>query len=259
MTYENILLEIRDHVAIVTLNRPKALNALNAPLLAELKDAVTNVRDGNDAGAIVITGAEKAFSAGADIGELAQQTPLSGAYHAKKGQALLRTIETLGKPVIAAINGFALGGGCELAMACTFRIASEKAKIGQPEVNLGIIPGYGGTQRLPRLVGRGMASELILSGRIIDANEALRIGLVNRVVAPEALLPTAMEIAKTIVSKGPIAVRLAMEAIDAGLGMDLDQGLNVEADLFGLACASADMKEGLTAFLEKREAKFQGR
>jgi enoyl-CoA hydratase len=197
--------------------------------------------------------------AGADIQELAQQSPREGRDYARFGQELFSRIENLGKPVLAAVNGYALGGGCEIALACTMRFAASTAKFGQPEVNLGIIPGYGGTQRLARLVGRGKAQELILTGDLIDAAEAHRIGLVNRVFAPEELLPGTLSVAETILSRGPLAIRYALEAIRRGLNMPLEDGLDFEATLFGVLCASEDMKEGTRAFLEKRKARFTGR
>jgi len=208
---------------------------------------------------LIITGAgDKAFAAGADIGELAELGPLTAIDTAKKGQALTRFMEELGKPILAAVNGFALGGGCELAMACTLRVASETAKFGQPEVNLGVIPGYGGTQRLSRLVGKGRAMDLILTGRTINAAEALGIGLVNMVVPPTDLMDATRKLAGTLMQKGPIALRLAIQAVDGGLEMGMDAALNWEAHLFGVCAGSADMKEGLQAFLEKRRATFQG-
>ncbi|MGH2670830.1 MAG: enoyl-CoA hydratase-related protein, partial [bacterium] len=208
----------------------------------------------------ILTGAgPKAFVAGADIGDLVKQGPFDGKARALKGQAVLRRLETCGKPVIAAINGFALGGGCELALACHLRVASENARFGQPEVKLGITPGYGGTQRLPRLVGKGVALELILTGEMIDAREAYRIGLVNKVVPAADLLPESEKLLRGILAQGPLAVRLALEAVDRGLEMTLEEGLLLEANHFGLLAATADMKEGLTAFLEKRPAKFAGR
>jgi len=210
-------------------------------------------------GAILTGAGPKAFVAGADIADLAKQGPFDGKARALRGQAVLRRLETCGKPVIAAINGFALGGGCELAMACHLRIAADTAKFGQPEVKLGIAPGYGGTQRLPRLVGKGVAVQLILTGEMIDAQEAYRIGLVNKVVPAAQLLPESEKMLRGILAMGPLAVRLALEAVDQGLEMTLDEGLLLEANHFGLLAATKDMKEGLTAFLEKRQAKFEGR
>jgi enoyl-CoA hydratase len=210
-------------------------------------------------GAILTGSGPKAFVAGADIGDLAKQGAFDGKARAQRGQGVLRRLETCGKPVIAAVNGFALGGGCELAMACHIRIASENAKFGQPEVKLGIAPGYGGTQRLPRLVGKGIALQLILTGEMIDAQEAYRIGLVNRVVPADALLAESEKMLRGILAMGPLAVRLSMEAVDQGLEMTLDEGLLLEANHFGLLASTQDTKEGLTAFLEKRSARFQGR
>jgi len=260
MPYESILFDVRDHVAFVTINRPDKLNALNDRVVDELSDAAGRIAAEEDIRGAILTGAgPKAFAAGADIGELAGQGPLDGKARALKGQAMLRRLERCGKPVIAAINGFALGGGCELALACHLRIASEQAKLGQPEVKLGIAPGYGGTQRLPRLVGRGAALSLILTGDTIDAQQALRIGLVNQVVPAAELLAAAERLLRGILKNGPLAVRLALEAVDRGLDMTLDEGLLLEANLFGLLASTRDMKEGLTAFLEKRPPGFEGR
>jgi enoyl-CoA hydratase len=218
------------------------------------------VRADDDIRVLILTGAgEKAFIAGADINELSQQTPVVGREYTLYGQEIVHRLETLGKPVIAAINGFALGGGCELALACTLRIASRNAKLGQPEVKLGIIPGYGGSQRLPRLCGKGVAHELILTGEMISAEEALRIGLVNRVVESSDLLATAEAIAKKIIANAPLAVKYALEAVEHGMEMPQEEGLYLEATLFGLSCATQDMREGTRAFLEKRPAKFEGR
>ena len=260
MTYQTLLFDVRDRVAFVTVNRPDKLNALNDQVMAELGHAAERIAtEGTIQGALLTGAGPKAFVAGADIADLAKQGPFDGKARALRGQAVLRRLETCGKPVVAAVNGFALGGGCELAMACHIRIASENAKFGQPEVKLGIAPGYGGTQRLPRLVGKGVALQLILTGEMIDAQEAYRIGLVNKVV-PAADLPTASEqLLRGILTMGPLAVRLALEAVDQGLEMTLDEGLLLEANHFGLLAATQDMREGLTAFLEKRSAKFQGR
>ncbi len=261
MAYETLIVEKReDRIAVVTINRPKVLNALNATVIDELEKCFKELQADPDVGVVILTGAgEKAFVAGADITGLVELDPLDGKRFAEKGQAVFNLIENLGKPVIAAINGYALGGGCELAMACTIRIASEKAKLGQPEVNLGIIPGYGGTQRLPRLVGKGRAMELILTGRMVDAQEAYQMGLVNKVVPPDKLLDEAIEMAKTILSKGPLAVKFAMEAVNRGLEVSLEDGLKIEADLFGMCCATEDKVEGTKAFLEKRKPNFQGK
>ena len=260
MTYQTLLFDLRDGIAVVTINRPDKLNALNDQVMGELGQAAERIATESEIHGAILTGAgPKAFVAGADIGDLSRQGPFDGKARAQRGQAVLRRLETCGKPVIAAINGFALGGGCELAMACHIRIASENAKFGQPEVKLGIAPGYGGTQRLPRLVGKGVALQLILTGELIDAQEAYRIGLVNKVVPATDLLTESEKVMRGILAMGPLAVRLAMEAVDQGLEMSLDEGLLLEANHFGLLAATDDMKEGLTAFLEKRPAKFHGR
>jgi enoyl-CoA hydratase len=258
-TFENLSVEIRDRIARVTVNRPKVLNALNEKTVREIHVAFTSLRDNTDVGVVILTGSgERAFVAGADINELAVMTPLQGEASSKLGQAALREIELLGKPVIAAINGFALGGGCELALACHIRFASENAKLGLPEVGLGIIPGYGGTQRLPRIVGLGLALELITTARMIDAQEALRIGLVNRVLPAGELIPHCEKVAGEILNRGALAVRYAMDAAIRGMETDLIQGLEREAGHFGLLAATADMHEGLKAFLEKRKPIFTG-
>src|SRR6058998_2934778 len=260
MTYQTLLFEIKDGIAFVTINRPDKLNALNDQVILELSSAVDRLTTEAEIRGAILTGAgPKAFVAGADIGDLARQGPFDGKARAQRGQGVLRRLETCGKPVIAAINGFALGGGCELAMACHMRIASENAKFGQPEVKLGIAPGYGGTQRLPRLVGKGNALYLILTAEMIDAQEALRIGLVNKIVPAGELLATTEKIVRGILAMGPLAVRLALEAVDQGLEMTLDEGLLLEANHFGLLAATRDMKEGLAAFLEKRAPRFEGR
>ncbi len=260
MSYQTLLFEIRDGVAFVTVNRPDKLNALNDQVMLDLAGAAERIAtEGEIKGAILTGSGPKSFVAGADIGDLSRQGPFDGKARAQRGQAVLRRLETCGKPVIAAINGFALGGGCELAMACHIRIASENAKFGQPEVKLGIAPGYGGTQRLPRLVGKGIALQLILTGEMIDAQEAYRIGLVNKVVPAADLLAESEKVLRGILAMGPLAVRLSIEAIDTGLEMTLDEGLLLEANHFGLLAATEDMKEGTTAFLEKRAARFQGR
>jgi enoyl-CoA hydratase len=260
MSYENILLEKKSSIAYVTVNRPKVLNALNMATMEELRTAFTDIK--NDAGVrvAILTGAgEKAFIAGADIGELAVQDAVAGKEYTHRGQSVLDLIENLGKPVIACINGFALGGGCEIAMACSMRLASDNARLGQPEVKLGIIPGLGGSQRLPRLVGKGIAMQLVTTGEMITAPEAHRIGLVNEVTAPAELVPRAEAIAQKIIANGPLAVQYAMEAVNKGLEMPLREGLYLEATLFGVCCASEDKKEGTKAFLEKRPAQFKGR
>jgi enoyl-CoA hydratase len=236
------------------------LNALNQRTMLELRDAFDRVRDDAAVGAVLLTGAgEKSFVAGADINELAQQTATQGAGMSSLSRGIFSQPSRLGKPSIAAINGFALGGGCELALACTLRIASRTARLGLPEVKLGIIPGAGGTQRLARLCGKGAALELILTGEMIPAEEALRIGLVNRVVEPAELIPAAEAMAKKILANGPLAVRYAMEAVERGTEMSLEEGLLLESTLFGLCCATEDMREGTQAFVEKRPARFQGR
>jgi enoyl-CoA hydratase len=260
MSPDPVLFEPRDGVAFITINRPEKLNALNDAVMLGLGSAAERLAtDEAIRGAIVTGRGPKAFVAGADIGDLARQGPFDGKARALRGQGVLRRLETCGKPVIAAVNGFALGGGCELALACHLRIASERATFGQPEVKLGIAPGYGGTQRLPRLIGRGAALQLILTGDTIDAAEAYRIGLVNQVVPADALLATAELLLRRILAAGPLAVRLALEAVVRGLDMTLEEGLLLEANQFGLLASSGDMQEGLTAFLEKRPPRFEGR
>jgi enoyl-CoA hydratase len=259
MAYETLLYETKEGIAYVTVNRPEKLNALNDQVMADLADCFAHIASDDTARAVILTGAgEKSFVAGADIGVLATQTPLEGKERSVRGQKILDSIEHLGKPVIAAVNGYALGGGCELAMACTLRIAAENARFGQPEVKLGIIPGYAGTQRLPRLVGKGRALELILAGEPITAAEAYRVGLVNQVVPKEELMAVAEKLARKIMANGPVAVRLSMEAVNRGCEMTQEQGQFLEATLFGLCCTTADMKEGTRAFLEKRPARFTG-
>jgi len=254
-----VLAELSGKILTVTVNRPEKLNALNAEVVEGLRAAFHDAKGNPGVGAVILTGAgEKAFVAGADISGFPQLAPLSARDFARKGQAVFDLIETLGKPVIAAVNGFALGGGCELAMACSMRIASRTARFGQPEVALGLIPGYGGTQRLPRLVGKGRALEMILTGDPIGAEEAWRIGLVNRVVEPAELMPTATAILEKILSRAPVAVRYSLEAVHHGLEMPLEKGLQFEATLFGLCSATEDMKEGVAAFLGKRPASFNG-
>ena len=259
MSYETIRFELRDAIAFITINRPDKLNALNDQVVDELAQAAERVATEDEIKGAILTGAGKAFVAGADIGDLAKQGPFDGKARALRGQAMLRRFETCGKPIIAAVNGYALGGGCELAMACHLRIASENAKFGQPEVKLGIAPGYGGTQRLPRIVGKGNALYLILTAEMIDAQEALRIGLVNKIVPAGELLAATEKVLRGILSMGPLAVRLALEAVDQGFEMTLEEGLLLEANHFGLLAATRDMKEGLTAFLEKRAPRFEGR
>ena len=260
MTFENILLEKKSSIAYVTVNRPKVLNALNSATMEELRAAFTDVKNDANIRVAILTGAgEKAFIAGADIGELATQEAVRGKEFTHRGQSVLDLIENLGKPVIACINGFALGGGCEIAMACTMRLASENAKLGQPEVKLGIIPGLGGSQRLPRLVGKGIAMQLVTTGEMITAQEAHRIGLVNEVTAPADLIPRAEAIAQKIIANGPLAVQYVMEAVNNGMEMPLAQGLYLEAALFGVSCATEDKQEGTKAFLEKRPPQFKGK
>src|SRR5688572_13914145 len=260
MTFDNLLIERDDAVAIVTLNRPKVLNALNSQTLTELARAMASFKDDAGVRAIVLTGAgEKSFVAGADINELAALSPVAGKEHARHGQQIFDAIEQLGKPVIAAINGFALGGGCELAMACTLRIAADTARFGQPEINLGLIPGFGGTQRLARLVGKSKAMELILTGNPISASEALAIGLLNRVVPAADLMTRARALAAELATKPPIALRYAMEAINKGLEMPFAEACDLEAALFGMVTTTDDMREGTKAFLEKRKPEFTGK
>jgi len=255
-----VLVETADRVRTLTVNRPEKLNALNSEVMASLDAALDAARGDASVGVVVITGAgEKSFIAGADIGELSKLTPVEGRAHARRGQAVLAKLETLGKPVIAAVNGYALGGGCELALACTIRVASENARFGQPEVKLGILPGYGGSQRLSRIVGKGRAMQLCLTAEQIDAAEAYRIGLVNRVVPPGQALAAAREMAAQILANGPVACAFVLDAIHRGLEMPLEEGLFLEATLFGLCAATSDMKEGMTAFLEKRKASFTGK
>ena len=256
----NVLLKQDGAVATVTIDRPDKLNALNSETLDELESAFREIESSDATRAVIVTGSgEKAFVAGADIGELARQTPLTGKRTARRGQDLFRRIELFRKPVVAAVNGFALGGGCELAMACHVRIASDNAQFGLPEVSLGIIPGYGGTQRLARLVGRGRAIEMTLTGQRIPAEEAHRMGLVNRVVPQAQLLDEAQALCKAMLRNGPLALSAALEAIQHGLEMTLDEGMLLEANVFGVVSASEDMREGLQAFLDKRKPEFKNR
>ena len=260
MAYETLLFEIRDGVAFVTVHRPEKLNALNQKVMKELHTCFESLCEDEAVRVVILTGSgEKAFVAGADINELAVQSPVGGKATSLGGQRTLDLIQNLGKPVIAAVNGYALGGGCELAMACTLRIASENARFGQPEVKLGIIPGYAGTQRLPRLVGKGRALELILTGDPVTAQEAYRIGLVNQIVPQKDLLATAESLARKIMANGPLAVRFAMEAVHHGMEMSQAEGQFLEATLFGLCCTTEDKNEGTRAFLEKRPPKFVGK
>jgi enoyl-CoA hydratase len=259
-TFENLLYEKRDRIAYVTLNRPKVMNALNTPTWADLHAAFSDAQaDPSILGVILTGGGDKAFIAGADISELAHLAPFEAEKSSRFGQVVLDLIETLGKPVVAAVNGFALGGGCETAMACTLRIAVETARFGQPEVKLGLLPGGGGTQRLPRLIGKGRALQLILTGEIIDAREAWRVGLVNEVVAAADLIPRAEAILRQIFANAPIAVRYSLEAVNGGMQTSQAQGLLLEASLFGLCAATEDKAEGTAAFLAKRPPSFQGR
>jgi enoyl-CoA hydratase len=260
MSFENLLIEREASFAILTINRPKVLNALNTQTLDELRRAILELKHDEAVRAVVVTGSgEKSFVAGADINELAVQTPASGREHALAGQHVLDLIEQMGKPVIAAINGYALGGGCELAMACTIRIAADTAKLGQPEINLGIIPGYAGTQRLARIIGKGRALELLLTGDQVSAQDAHRLGLVNRVVPGAELMAEAKKLAATLASKAPLAIRYILEAVHKGIEMPFQQAQVFEATLFGLVASSEDMREGTAAFLEKRKPAFKGR
>jgi enoyl-CoA hydratase/carnithine racemase len=260
MRFDNLLLERDGTTAVVTINRPQVRNALNSSTIDELRRLILELKHDVSVRAVVITGAgEKAFVAGADINELAVQRPAEGKEHALRGQHVFDLIENMGKPVIAAINGYALGGGCELALACTLRVAADTARLGQPEVNLGIIPGYGGTQRLSRLVGKGVALDLLLSGRHITADEAFRIGLVNRVVAASELMNAARQLASELGEKAPLAVQYIIEAVNRGMEISFDKGQFLEATLFGVIASTDDMREGTTAFLQKRKAEFKGR
>ena len=260
MSFDNLLIERDDATAIVTINRPKVLNALNTQTLDELRRAILELKQDEAVRVVILTGAgEKSFVAGADINELAVQTPTGGREHALAGQHVLDLIENMGKPVIAAINGYALGGGCELAMACTLRLAADTARLGQPEIALGLIPGYAGTQRLPRLVGKGKAMEMILTGAPIAAAEAQRIGLVNRVVPAAALMTEARALAAQLAKNAPIAMRYIINAINKGIEIPFAEACQYEATLFGLVASTDDMKEGTAAFLQKRKPEFRGR
>jgi enoyl-CoA hydratase/carnithine racemase len=260
LTLANVLYEKKDAIAYVTVNRPKVLNALNTPTWKDLRTAFEDAQNDAAIRGVILTGAgNKAFIAGADIGELAHATAIDAERSSRFGQEVLDLIETLGKPVVAAVNGFALGGGCETAMACTIRIAVESAKFGQPEVTLGLLPGGGGTQRLPRLVGKGRALQLILSGEMISAQEAYRIGLVNEIVPAADLIGRAEAILKKISSNAPVAVKFALDAVNKGLETSQGQGQLLEASYFGLCAATEDKKEGTSAFLEKRAPQFHGR
>jgi enoyl-CoA hydratase len=260
MNFETLLVERDGAVAVVTINRPKVLNALNSQTIDELEQAMLEMQRDNEVRAIVLTGAgDKSFVAGADINELARLSPAEGQRHGRRGQAVLDLVEALGKPVVAAVNGFALGGGCELAMACTLRVAADTARFGQPEINLGIMPGYAGSQRLPRLVGKGRALEILLTGDMVSAARAYEIGLVNRVVPADALMTEAKKLAAVLAAKAPIAARYILQAVNHGLEMSLPDAQVLEATLFGLVASTEDMKEGTTAFLEKRPATWHGR
>ncbi len=259
MMYENLLVELREGIATVTVNRPQVRNALNAKTVEEMDHCWQTLQENQDVGAVILTGAgDRAFVAGADIRELNTYSPVQAQEHARRVHTVIGRLEQMGKPVIAAINGYALGGGCELALACTLRIASQNAQLGQPEVKLGILPGYGGSQRLPRLIGKGRALEMILTGEPVPADVALDWGLVNQVVPPERLLPAAREVAGKILTSSRTAVRYSLQAVREGLEQPLEQGLFLESVLFGLCFATPDMREGTTAFLEKRPARFTG-
>jgi enoyl-CoA hydratase len=260
MPYTNLLYEVQDGAALVTVNRPEKLNPLDIDTINALEACFQDIAADTAVKAVILTGAgEKAFVAGADINQLAGLTGIAGRDWGLRGQQVFSKIQNLAKPVVAAINGYALGGGLELAMACHIRVASENAKLGQPEVKLGIVPGYGGTQRLPRLVGKGRALEMILTGDPVTAEEAYRIGLVNHVVPPQELLPTARRLIARIMENGPVAVALCLQAVHRGMEMPLEAALEWEASQFGLSCATEDIREGTRAFLEKRKAEFQGR
>lgn len=259
MSYQFLQFDVADRIATITVNRPDKLNALNDATIAELGRAIDEANAREDVGAVLLTGAGRSFVAGADISELESQSPLEALKRARAGQAIFRRFETSPKPTVAAVNGFALGGGCELAMSCHIRIASEKAKLGQPEVKLGIVPGYGGTQRLPRLVGRGPALRLLLTGEMIDAAEAWRLGLVDQVVAPDALMDTTRALLQSMLANAPLALAGCIEALNRGLDVDLEEGCTIESDFFGLLSATSDMREGMKAFLEKRAPVFTGR
>ena len=258
--YKNITFEVQDSIGVLTVNRPKVLNALNRETMQELNDLVGKIAVDKTVGVVIITGSgDKSFVAGADISQMQSMSALEGRQWGRFSQNVFNAIENLPQPVIAAVNGYALGGGCELAMCCDMRIASEKAKFGQPEVLLGVVPGFAGTQRLPRIIGKGRAKELLFTGNQIDAAEAYRIGLVNAVVPAEQLMEEAKKWAKTILSRGPVAVQLCKAAVNEGLDMDFESGQAYESEVFGLCFATEDQKEGMAAFLEKRSARFSGK
>ena len=259
MAYSFLKFEVAEKIATITVNRPDKLNALNDATIAELGLAIDEAVSRDDVAGVLLTGAGRAFVAGADISELHDQSPMRASERSRAGQVIFRRFETSPKPTIAVINGFALGGGCELAMACHVRIAAEGAKLGQPEVKLGIVPGYGGTQRLPRLVGRGAALRLLLTGEMISAGEALRLGLVDQVVAADALQETATVLMRSMLECAPLALAGCIEAVDRGLPLTLEEGCRIEADQFGLLSSTDDMHEGMSAFLAKRRATFTGR
>jgi len=259
MTYSNLTVDIADRIATITVNRPDKLNALNDATIAELGVAIDAAIADETVGVVILTGAGRAFVAGADISELASQSPLEAQARARAGQTVFRKFETSPKPTIAAVNGFSLGGGCELAMACHLRIASEKAKFGQPEAKLGIVPGFGGSQRLPRLIGRGAALKLLLTGDMLDAAEAHRLGLADEVVPADQLVARVRALATTMLANGPLALAGCIDAVTRGLDTSLEEGCRIESDLFGLLSATADMREGMQAFLDKRPATFTGR
>jgi enoyl-CoA hydratase len=260
MAYENLLVDVSDRIATITINRPKSLNALNRATMQELSDALEEIAGGKDVGVVLLTGAgEKAFVAGADVSEMREFTPLQVLEFSRFGHGILGNIERLPQPVIGVINGFALGGGCELAMACDILVASDNAKFAQPEVNLGIVPGWGGTQRLPRLVGRNIAKEIVLTGEMISAQRAYEIGLVNRVVPQAGLMEAAREIARKILEKAPVAVSTAKSVMNRGIDLDLESACALEANAFAIMFSTEDGAEGMTAFLERRKANFQGR
>ena len=259
MEWKNLLCEKRDQICIVSINRPQSLNALNVDTLVELGQVFTQLSHDEQTRAVIITGVgDKAFVSGADINQFTELKAIDAPGFYRHGQYVFRQIETLGKPTIAAVNGYALGGGCELALACTLRVATEKALLGLPEVSLGLIPGYGGTQRLPRLVGKGRGLEMILTGEMIDAQESYRIGLVNKVVPATQLLDTCLELANNILRNGPLALKMALQAVNYGLNVDLETGMQIESNLFGLCFATQDREEGIKAFLGKRKPVFRG-